>query len=339
MNPLRVLVVDDSAFARKVVREILLAAGMEVVGIARDGAEALEQIVALSPDVVTLDLMMPGIDGLGVLRALPVGGIAPNVVIVSTADEDTELGVEALRAGAFDLVHKPSALAVSRLYEIGKELVDKVRAAGGPHRPTRPLADVPVEKVEATSDKLVVIGTSTGGPQALGRLLRSLPAKFPAPIAIALHIPAGYTESLARRLDGECAIEVVEASDGLSLGPGRAVLARAGYHLRCHREKDGREKVLVDRQPTSTLYVPSVDVLFESAAETWGASTIGVVLTGMGDDGTLGAQAIKARGGTILTEAESSCVVYGMPRSIVERGLSDEEVPLGEMGQAIARRL
>jgi two-component system chemotaxis response regulator CheB len=338
---IRVLVVDDSAVARKVLRQVLSAApGIEVVDTARDGLDALEKIVALRPDVVTLDLVMPNLDGLGVLRSLG-GAPAPRVVVVSSAGEESELAVSALQAGAVELVHKPTALATERLYELGAELVAKVRTAaeavvqpaveGQPARRSSRSA----EGVEPAR-RLVVVGTSTGGPAALTRLLSSLPEDFPAPLALALHIPAGYTEALARRLDGQSALEVVEADDGVVLRPGRAVLARAGMHLRI--ERDGEKAwTRLDRVPVQAPHHPSVNVLFESAATSWGGATVGVVLTGMGDDGLEGARAIRAVGGHVLTEAPESCVVYGMPRVVVEAGLSSASAPLGDMAALLER--
>lgn len=337
---LRVLVVDDSAFARKVMRELLEATSdIAVVGIARDGLDALEKIAELKPDVVTLDLMMPHLDGVGVLREL-ADKDPPPIVVVSMVDEDSELGVEALRLGAFDIVHKPTSLAVATLYDVRDDLLAKVRAAGAA-RPVRERTSrvFPPAIVRTTSsDRIVVLGTSTGGPQALTQLARALPATFPAPLLVALHIPPGYTEALARRLDEDCALEVVEASDGLALAPGRVVIARAGAHLRVTRV-DGVDVAHVDVRATRSPYLPSVDVLFESAAELWGNRTIGVVLTGMGDDGTRGAKAIRDAGGVVITEAESSCVVYGMPRSVHDAGLSDEQVPLDGIIAAMLRRL
>ncbi len=335
----RVLVVDDSAFARKVVREILQRApGIEVIGFARDGLDALEKIGELRPDVVTLDLVMPHLDGVGVLRALTMPH-PPRVVVVSMVDEESALGVEALRLGAFDVVRKPTSLAVATLYDIDEELIRKVLAAGdaGVRAPVVTIAPIEKSALRA-SNRIVVLGTSTGGPQALTRLARALPADFPAPISVALHIPAGYTEALAQRLNEECALEVLEASDGLAMRPGRVIIARAGAHMRL-AIADGVDCVRVDVRPVDALYRPSVDVLFESAAAVFGARTIGVVLTGMGDDGTRGARKIHEAGGTIITEAESTCVVYGMPRAVHEAGLSDEEVPLDRVIEAMVRRL
>ena len=182
----------------------------------------------------------------------------------------------------------------------------------------------------APARTLVVVGTSTGGPQALTRLLSGLSPDFPAPLALALHIPAGYTQAVARRLHTQSALEVVEAEDGVELRPGRVVLARAGHHLKV--ERHGAVSVArLDRHPLRMPHHPSVDVLFDSAAKAWGADTVGVVLTGMGDDGLAGARAIRAAGGIIITETEASCVVYGMPRAVDEAGLSTARAPLDDM--------
>jgi two-component system chemotaxis response regulator CheB len=338
-TPIRVLVVDDSAFARKVLRQVLsVAPGITVVDTARDGLDALEKIAALRPDVVTLDLVMPHLDGLGVLRSL-AGAASPRVVVVSSAGEESELAVSALQAGAVELVHKPTALATDRLYELGAELVAKVMTAAGAvvrppveaWRAAKSAAPVP-----ATGQRLVVVGTSTGGPAALTRLLATLPAGFPAPLALALHIPAGYTEALARRLGTQSALEVMEAEDGMELRPGRAVLARAGMHLRV--ERDGEQAFArLGMAPLQTPHHPSVDVLFESAAAGWGADAVGVVLTGMGDDGLQGARAIRTAGGYVLTESAESCVVYGMPRVVAEAGLSHASAPVGDMAALLGR--
>jgi two-component system, chemotaxis family, protein-glutamate methylesterase/glutaminase len=338
---IRVLVVDDSAFARKVLREALeRSPRLQVVGTAHDGLDALEKIAELKPDVITLDLVMPHLDGLGVLKALS-GPEAPKAIVVSMADGQSELVLNALQAGAVDFVHKPTALATDRLYELADELLAKVaiaveatvrrgEAAQIVNKPTPPVA-LPVLK------NLVVIGTSTGGPQALSKLLSSLPADFPAAIAIALHIPPGYTEALAKRLNDASAIDVVEASEGLMLRPGLAVLARAGRHLKIDAAAKGR--IHLDIHPRSTPHCPSVDVLFQSAAESWGADALAVVLTGMGNDGLEGARVIRARGGKVLTEEESSCVIYGMPRCVVEADLSTLQVPLEKMGSNLSKLL
>jgi two-component system chemotaxis response regulator CheB len=336
---IRVLVIDDSAFARKVVREVLEASpGIEVVGIARDGLEGLEQISALDPDVITLDLVMPNLDGVGLLRELVALGKTTRAVLVSMSDNDSELVLEAFELGAIDLVRKPTALATDRLYDLRDELTRKVRAAA-----TAKVAP-PVGESERTSalqarpaqTELVVVGTSTGGPHALTELLRALPAGLP-PVVMALHIPAEYTGPLAVRLNQLSALTVTEAVDGVELVSGMAVLARGGQHLRVRRR--GERLTLQLDDPAGAAYVPSVDILFASAAKACGARTLAVVLTGMGDDGLLGARDIHGAGGRILIEAESSCVVYGMPRCIEEAGLAVSQVPLQRMAAELVKRL
>jgi two-component system chemotaxis response regulator CheB len=339
MSAVRVLIVDDSAFARKVLRESLQTnPQIEVVGTARDGIDALEKISQLNPDVITLDLVMPNLDGLGVLAALTPAKRS-RVVVVSMADGESDIGVSALGFGVFDLVHKPTALAIASLGDIAEELVTKVLFAASARPRTVPrLAAPQIMASDAKSDRVVLIGTSTGGPQALTRLLRALPANFPAPVAIVLHIPAGYTVPLAERLNLDCAIEVVEASDGSALRPGLALIAQGGKHLRLARSGENVVTRL-DQEPVGLLHRPSVDVMFQSAAACLGSRALGVVLTGMGDDGVVGARAIKAAGGEVLTEAEASCVVYGMPRMVHEAGLSVAEVLLDDMAAAMIARL
>jgi two-component system chemotaxis response regulator CheB len=338
-RPIRVLVVDDSAFARKVLRETLsVSAALEVVGIARDGLEALEKIAELKPDVVTLDLVMPNLDGLGVLRALPAEG-GPRVVIVSISDSNSALGVEALQMGAVDLVQKPTALATDRLYELSSELVAKVVAAGSSRQRIVGPAPSPSPVRAATRGvRLIVVGTSTGGPQALTRLLTALPGDLPCAVAVALHIPAGYTDALAKRLDDACALRVFEAAEGAVLAPGSVAIARGGINLRL-RSTAGIITTHLDSTPTASPFSPSVDVLFESAATALGPAVLGVVLTGMGNDGVEGARALQRAEGRTLTECEASCVVYGMPRAVVEAGLSVGQATLETMADKILENL
>lgn len=342
--PHRVLVVDDSAFARKVLREILSAdPRLEVVGFARDGLDALEKIAELEPDVVTLDLVMPELDGVGVLKALAERTNAPRVVVVTMTDAESALGVAALDAGAIDVVHKPTALATDRLYELGTELVAKVVSAATARAAPRALRDravptparAPARRPKA---RLVVIGASTGGPRALTDILSAMPADLPVPIAAVVHMPVGYTEAFASRLNDGSRVTVREASHGAPLEPGTVMLGRAGVHLRV-RLVAGSLIAVLDPMPDDRLHRPSVDVLFESAAHELGGDVLGVVLTGMGNDGLEGARAIHRAGGRLLAEAESSCVVYGMPRAVAEDGLGAEIVPLELMVRAILERI
>jgi two-component system chemotaxis response regulator CheB len=341
---IRVLVVDDSAFARKVLREVLSAApGIDVVGAARDGFEALEKIAELKPDVITLDLVMPGLDGPGVLRALTAPD-APRAVVVTSGPMESELAVEALRLGAVALVLKPTHLATDRLYALGRDLVEAVRVASTGRRPAPapllpPTPAKPAAAPRVATRRLLVIGASTGGPQALTQLLTALPAHFPVPVALVLHLPEGFTETFARRLNQECALEVVEASPGMAVAIGRVVVARAGQNLRLQRRPDGRVVAALDALVTASAHRPSVDALFESAADVFGADVLGVVLTGMGEDGLAGSRALVAAGGAVLVQDRDSCVVYGMPRAVAEAGLATAQVPIAEMLQAIMEHL
>lgn len=342
----RVLVVDDSAYVRKVVTQMLSRSPfIDVVGTARDGAEALERVDELQPDVVTCDLNMPVLDGPGFVRAQMARRRLP-IVIISIAAESGAQVLAALDAGAIDFVQKPTALATERLMDIADELIAKVKAAAeapmrrepAPGGESLDLSPVPVRPSRSGQVDVVVIGVSTGGPQGLKLVVPRIPADCPVPVAIVMHMPVGYTEMYARNLNDLSQVEVVEAAEGQPLVGGRAYLAQAGRHLSFRR--DGALVVThLDMRPLNTPHRPSVDVLFQSAAEVFDSRVLGVVMTGMGADGRDGAAWIKARGGRVMTEAEETCVVYGMPRSVVEAGLSDEVVPLGGLARAIMERL
>jgi two-component system chemotaxis response regulator CheB len=342
---IRVLVVDDSAFLRKVVSQMLSRSpDIEVVGTARDGAEALELVEQLNPDVVTLDLVMPGLDGVGFLREQMARRPIP-VVVCSIAHHSGELAMQAMDAGAVEFVQKPTALATEKVLEIEDDLVAKVRGAARarlrPYRPARgPDAPVPapLRVPGMLSTDIIVIGVSTGGPQALRQLIPSFPADFPVPIVMVLHMPVGYTEMYAERLNEASSLRVTEAREGDVIRPGTALLAQAGRHLTFHRI-DRQVTAHLDLAPVDTAHRPSVDVLFRSAADVYGERALGIVMTGMGEDGLLGAAHIKARGGRIITEAESSCVVYGMPRAVAEAGLSDRVVPLQDLASTVLEML
>jgi two-component system, chemotaxis family, protein-glutamate methylesterase/glutaminase len=345
--PIRVLVVDDSAFVRKVVTEMLNRSdAVEVVGFARDGEEALELVERLQPDVITLDLVMPRMNGVEFLRAQNRRRRIP-VVICSIAHQSGEMALEALEAGAVEFVQKPTALATDRVYEIAAELVAKVRAAGTVVLTREPAPVGPASAVVGaapaparphvfgdTRCDVVVLGISTGGPQALRQLIPQLPIDFPVPVVMVLHMPVGYTEMYAQRLDALAALTVREACEGDDVRAGSVLLAPAGKHLTFVRE-GAAVRVHLDDRPADSQHRPSVDVLFQSAAEIFGSRVLGVVMTGMGSDGLLGAGHIKARGGRVVTEAESSCVVYGMPRVVVEASLSDRSATLDGMAGAI----
>lgn len=343
---IRTLIVDDSAFVRKTVREILSRSPyIDVVGVARDGEEALELVAELKPDVVTCDLTMPRLDGVGFVRQQMARAPLP-ILILTASPQDATLVLDALNAGAVDLVQKPTALANEQLLNIREQLVEKVKTAA--RVPVShlhlaidgeaPAAPAPVSTGPTKAD-VVVIGVSTGGPQALRLLLPELPANFPVPIAMVLHMPLGYTAPFAEKLNELSAIDVAEAREGDLLRPGLALLAPAGRHLELRRNRQGAVVAHLTMHPIDRTHRPSVDVLFRSAAEVHGSRVLGIVMTGMGDDGKEGAAWIKAQGGTILTEAESSCIIYGMPRSVVEAGLSDAAIPLSKISSTILERL
>jgi len=336
----RVLVVDDSAYVRKVVTQMLSRSpSLEVVGTARDGLEALEQVIELKPDVVTCDLIMPKLDGVGFVTEQMSRRPIP-ILIVSVASESGEMVLNALDAGAVDFIQKPTALASERLLDMTHDLIEKVkrtasaRLKSAPPRQTAASVPHSMLKWRGAVD-IVVLGISTGGPQALRSLIPQLPAALPVPMAIVLHMPIGYTELYARKLDEVSALSVCEAADGSELRAGSVLIAPAGRHLSLHRNGSGMVTTHLDVRPLDTPHRPSVNVLFQSAADTYRGRVLGIVMTGMGDDGREGAAWIKAKGGTIFTESEDSCVVYGMPRSIVEAGLSDRQIGLANMADAI----
>jgi two-component system, chemotaxis family, protein-glutamate methylesterase/glutaminase len=344
MNRLiRTLVVDDSAFVRKVVKEMLCRSPLiDVVGAARDGAEALELVEELKPDVVTCDLLMPEMDGLAFVREQMKRRPLPILILTATA-QDGEKALEAMDAGAVDIVQKPTARATSELLGIREELIRKVKAAAqAPPERLHSIATLgPQPRISvprAVRTQIVVIGISTGGPQALRYLLPQFPADFPVPIAIVLHMPVGYTEMFAQKLNELAQIKVKEAKQGDLFKPGIAFIAPAGRHLLLDRDAQGQVVAAISEMPI-TSHRPSVDVLFQSAAQCYGSGVLGVIMTGMGEDGKKGAAWIKAQGGTVLTEAEESCVIYGMPRAVVEAGLSDASAPLDQLAQKIVERL
>lgn len=340
---IRTLVVDDSAFVRKVVREMLSRSPyIDVVGTARDGEEALELVEQLRPDVVTCDLQMPRLDGVRFVREQMSRRPLP-ILLLSASAEDAEQTLQAMEAGAVDFVRKPTALASEQILTIRDDLVEKVKeAARASVTVPQPTPSEPVairQSAQGTKVDIVVIGVSTGGPQALRYLIPQFPADFPVPIAMVLHMPLGYTQLFAQKLAEISKVAVKEAREGDPLLPGTALLAPAGRHLRLRRGEDGKIKSQLGLEPVGLPHRPAADILFQSASEVYGNRVLGVVMTGMGHDGRQGAGWIKAQGGTVLTEAEESCVIYGMPRSVVEAGLSDGAVTLSKMARAIIERI
>jgi two-component system chemotaxis response regulator CheB len=338
---IRVFIVDDSAYIRKVLKQMLgKSPFIEVVGTASNGEEALEKIKDINPDVVTCDLIMPGMDGVTFVREQMKRKPLP-IVIVSIASESGEMALKALEANAVSFIQKPTALATDRIYEMGEELIQAVKNAAGISlkalvSQTKNIPFPVPDKVEKRSHyEIIVMGISTGGPQGLKTVIPLLPRDFPVPVVIVLHMPVGYTELYASKLNEISKISVREGQQDDELLPGRAFIAPAGRHLTVRKNQLGKSYVHLDAKPFDTPHRPSVDVLFESAADTFGENVIGVVMTGMGNDGREGSAWIKAKGGKIICESEETCVVYGMPRSVVEAGLCDIQIPIYEIANKL----
>lgn len=335
---MRVVVADDSRLMRRILADALGRQGFDVVATAADGDEALDACRAHRPDAMTLDLHMPGLDGIGVLRALKQGKAEPVPVVVVSAFSPAHRAraVDALAEGAFELVAKPTfgEPLDSFTSELGRK-VGEAAHSGRVRRPAaKPIARRPEHRRTAVAGKkVVVIACSTGGPKALGELLPKLPSPLGTGTLIVQHMPPGFTASLATRLDSTSPLSVREAAGGETIEPGVALLAPGGAHLRIGLDRHAR---LSDDAPVGGLR-PRADITIEDAASLFGPRMVLVVLTGMGRDGLEGAQAVRRAGGRILVEAESTCTVYGMPRAVAEAGLADEVLPLDELATAIAR--
>ncbi len=347
---LRVLVVDDSMLMRRLIRDLLASdPALEVVGEAPDGITAIRMIHTLLPDVVTLDVEMPGMSGLEVLGY--VMSEIPTPVVILSGVQDPDLAMKALALGAMDVVRKPSGTVSVDLYKVGEELIQKVKAA--PLSNLRQLRRGVVEPAEAATRRelrpaappsveapgwAVVVGASTGGPPALTRLLASIPAGLPAGCLVVQHMPAGFTRSLAKRIDEQSILTVVEAEEGMPFHAGWAYIAPGGYHLVVQAGPNAGETWLrLDTSPPKGTLRPAADVTMASAAAGFGPRTLGVLLTGMGDDGAEGFQAIRQAGGRTIAQDRETSLIYGMPRVVAEMGLADQVLPLDEIAQAIVR--
>ena len=323
---IRVFVVDDSPFVRKAIRRVLATdPEMRVVGEAATGVEALARLSAAEPDVVTLDIEMPGMNGIEVLRRLLEWRPGLRVIMLSAhTGTGAEATLEALAAGAADFIDKQS-LNLMDLDRLGRELRDRIRMLGGPHRPKAPPPGLPeTPAIDLTRAELCVIGASTGGPAAIQLLLEGLPADFPMPMAIVQHMPVGFTRPFAERLNGLCELRVREAVQGERLQAGQVVIAPAGQHLTLSSSL----AVTLSTEPRNQRHTPSVDLLFSSAARACPGRVLGILLTGMGEDGAAGLGLIRASGGITIAESEQSCAVYGMPRVAVERGAVEHSLSL-----------
>jgi two-component system chemotaxis response regulator CheB len=361
---IRILVVDDSPFMRKSLQKMLEEApDLRVVATARDGVDALEKIQEHQPDIVTLDIEMPRMDGLTCLKKIMADHPMPVLMVSSLTQEGAQATLDALSIGALDFIPKESSFASMSILQIQHDLQEKVRRlatsprfhrppGGVPHpappaatpAPLKPAAAPPMRAVVPAGTSLpgtpqadlLVLGSSTGGPKALQDILPALPASLPVPCLIVQHMPSTFTKPFADRLDGLCQVHVKEAEQGEPLKAGTVYIAPGGLHM-TYGTRTPKGCIELSSEPMSSLHRPSVDVLFMSVAELFHGQALATILTGMGADGAKGMEQLKRKGAHTLAEAEESCVVYGMPRAAVERGCVDLVAPLPDIAGHIRR--
>lgn len=340
----RVLVVDDSSFIRLALKRIIQSdSELEVVGCAHDGYEALDMAAELDPDVVTMDIEMPRMNGLEAVQALMASNPRPVIMVSSLTQDGADATFQALEYGAFDYVAKHGAGGLD-VTQIRRELIAKIKAAAESRlRNRRKNGSIHNEVWRQTRDpramgvapSLVCIGSSTGGPRALQQILPVLPGNLPVGIVIIQHMPPGFTAPFAARLDGMCSIHVKEAEMNDLIEPGTVLIAPAGWHVAIQQKSYSRYAVRLTKTPSDTLHMPSVDVTMLSAAEVLGPRAMGVVLTGMGNDGEAGMTAIHAAGGYTVAQDEETSVVYGMPKACATAGVVSKVLPLPEIANEI----
>jgi two-component system chemotaxis response regulator CheB len=354
---IRVLVVDDSAFMRKVIGDILSEApGIEVVGRARNGQDALSRLQDIDPDVITLDMEMPGKNGVEVLREIMAIKPVPVVMVSSLTKDGANVTMQALDAGAVDFVTKPSGTISPDMEKVGLELQQKViaasrasvlnassvrwgarrNAAAGAPAPKAPASGQPPRRDAIRKPELLVVAASTGGPNALQEVIPALPGDFPVPVLIVQHMPSGFTSSFALRLNERSKMTVLEACDGMPVRKGVVAVAPGGYHLIVERRGPELVCKLTETPPVRSVR-PSADVLFASVADVVGGSVVALVLTGMGKDGLDGIRSLRSKGAYVIAESKETCVIFGMPGSIVGAGLADEVLPLYSIAAGLER--
>ncbi|MFH2145000.1 MAG: chemotaxis response regulator protein-glutamate methylesterase [Candidatus Omnitrophota bacterium] len=341
---IRVLVIDDSAFMCRKISDILnTCADIQVIGTARTGAQAIQKIIELKPNVVTLDIVLPEIDGLTVLSYIMHEAPTPVVVVSAHTPPGSQNALKALELGAVDILAKPSGEISIDIDKLSKELIDKVKVANSKN--VRHISSImnrimrhsqPGKPATDNFKKIIAIGASTGGPKAIKEILPYFPENIPAAFLIVQHMPPEFTKSMANRLNWVTKIEVKEAEEGDVIKSGRGYLAPGDYHMVV--KKEGSDFVIhLNRDAPVHSVRPSVTVMMNSAAEAFGPRTVGVLLTGMGQDGVEGMRKIKEVGGKTLAEDESTCVVFGMPKMAIKEGIVDKVVPLSHMGIEIVK--
>lgn len=353
-GPTKILVVDDSALYRQLIHNVLRENGdVAIVGVAKNGADALEKIQQLAPDLLTLDLQMPDMDGIQVLQEIKGRRLPTKAIMVSSyTSEGAQLTTDALMEGAFDFILKPSSNdSAANRQQLRDTLGEKIAAfrqsAGRRSVTIRRSLDKTLGETGGTGEvptddqaacQAVIIGLSTGGPEALRDTLPKLPMGLTVPVLVVQHMPANYTHSLAVRLNQLCELEVVEATDNLEAVAGKVFIAAGGKQLKLQRRDDRLLLRLTDDPPENGVR-PAVDYLLRSAAEVIEGRTLAVIMTGMGRDGLAGCTCLKQAGGYVFAQHEDDCVVYGMPKAVIEEGLADRVVPLGRIPAAIVRHV
>lgn len=335
MDKIRVLVVDDSALMRRRISDILNTdSQIQVIGTARNGEEALKMLVDLKPDVITLDIEMPKMDGLVCLGYIMSEWPTPVVMLSAHTQYGGQATIRALEYGAVDFVGKPSGVVSLDISKVAYEVTAKVKIAAKVDvsklkiiklpEGAKPKGGIPSRSME----KLITIGASTGGPKALGEILPKLPVDIPAGILVIQHMPEGFTRSMAEHLNWESQIHVKEAEDQEKIRPGNAYVAPGDFHMIVERNIEKGDIIRLKKDPPELGTRPAINVTMRSVAPIYAKRNIGVILTGMGTDGTDGLRMIRNFGGATMAEHQSTCIVYGMPRSVVEEGLADKVVPL-----------
>ncbi len=343
--PIRVLVADDSAFMRTALTRMIESdPELKVVGQAQNGVEALDMAAALNPDVITLDIEMPRLDGLGALQRIMEENPRPVIMVSSLSQEGAEVTLQAFDLGAFECIPKQLSYASLDIIKIREQLVEKVKAAARfkPRRAKRPAA-VPRSAADAAAfrgmpvPEVVAIGTSTGGPGALREIVAALPRELPVGVLVVQHMPPGFTGPLAKRLDSLGQVRVFEAANEQPIEPGQVLIAPAGFQMHACKRSASKYFVRVSREPNHTLHIPSVDETMLSVAEVFGARSAGVILTGMGNDGAKGMRAIFEKGGITIGQDEASSVVYGMPKACAEANVLRRVAPLASISDEIVQ--
>ncbi len=359
MKEIKVLVVDDSVFMRQAISRMLNSdPEITVIDTAKNGKEAIEKIKSLSPDIVTMDVEMPVMTGLEALKIIMTDHPVPVIMLSSLTSEGAQLTLDALSLGAADFIAKRTANLSTETYSIQQELIDKVKhvysspllkrkhnrvmpaIAPTPKMPTTPIPSAVATAIPHTTGRkrpaashfqLTIIGISTGGPLALQSVIPKLSKSLPVPVIIVQHMPPHFTKSLAERLDKSSAVHVKEAEDGELLQAGTVYIAQGGKHILINKSR----RLVISDEQFPVLYKPCVDILSLSAAEVFGGKILSVIMTGMGRDGMESYKKISSLGGYVLSQDEHSCVVYGMPKSVIEAGIADEIVPLHDIASTI----